>query len=296
MRVAVYNGAGEVVKVILVSQNAQPIDAFSLSTDGLIGSLNDQVDIVDSQGGPIGVWDGTLMSGEPAPNGVYHIKIDNVDLMGVVRSTTQEVMVSRTLYRSTVKIYNEVGEVVRTLYAYVSDPTQTVISGMSLSSEVIRPGGTGAGVATQLTVSLSNGTTIVWDGRSDAGEVVSSGKYFVESHTEDGQGGETLVTRSVVVEGQDGQKAGGVISVVPGTVDMTQGNPMVVFQSTAVGLNLKVRVYTIAGQLVGQAAGSAAGTNFDVTGLASGYYLGVVEASDTQGLVVRRIVGFTVTR
>ena len=38
-------------------------------------------------------WDGTNWSGDPAPNGVYHVKVDNVDTLGSVTTATQQAIV-----------------------------------------------------------------------------------------------------------------------------------------------------------------------------------------------------------
>jgi len=55
-------------------------------------------------------------------NGNYYVKVDNIDTFGVVRTTTQEVTVNRSLYKADLTIYNEAGEVVRHLLTYVDDP------------------------------------------------------------------------------------------------------------------------------------------------------------------------------
>ena len=58
---------------------------------------------------------------------------------------------SRALYKSTVLIYNEAGEVVRTLYTYVDDPGKQTVSQVTLSANVIAPSGmTTAGTPTSL--------------------------------------------------------------------------------------------------------------------------------------------------
>ncbi len=60
-------------------------------------------------------------------------------------STTQQVTVSRTIYKSTILIYNEAGEVVKHLYAYMDDPGPAgvgvgAIVGDGDPSGVFRPG------------------------------------------------------------------------------------------------------------------------------------------------------------
>jgi uncharacterized repeat protein (TIGR01451 family) len=292
VRVGVYNEAGELVKQIFVKQFSQAIQDITLMTDKVISSLNDKIDIV-YQGQVIGTWDGTNTAGEPVVNGKYHIKVDNVDPMGTVMTTTQEAVVSRTLYKEEVVIYNEAGEAVRHLYSYVDDPGKAGLVDVRLSASVIRPGGTGNGIPTQLVVTLSTGASVVWDGRSDAGKVVSTGKYIVEAHSVDGQGGETQITRMVMVEGGDGEKGAGTVQVSSNLLDAT--TTQAVFQSSLTGQKLKVRVYTVAGELV---ADLLEGTNptWNTSGLASGLYLAVVQIKDAQGLLASRVLKLVVRK
>ena len=81
------------------------------------------------------------------------------------------------------KIYNEAGEVVKTLYVYSSNPVAGTVSQLKLSASSIEPtsGPVTGNLPTQLTITLNNGTTIVWDGTSDNGGVVPSGQYFIEA-------------------------------------------------------------------------------------------------------------------
>jgi len=291
---AVYNEAGEMVKVILVDRTAQPYEGFTFDSDTVIEGLNDPVDVFSSAGF-LGGWDGTNQEGEPALNGRYFIKIDCMDQLGVVKSTAQEVTVSRALYHAQVNIYNEAGELVRSLYSTLSDPPQALVDGMSLSSGVIQPGSTGPHAS--LTLTLSNAVTVVWDGRGDRGTVVDPGRYLVECHVDDGRGGQVTLTSSVTVQKVAGQKPGGTFSVAPNRVDLSQGPSLALFSSTQAGLTLRVRVYTLAGELVAQAGpGSSVGTPLDVSGLASGLYLALVEASDAQGLVAREVIKLMVVK
>jgi flagellar hook assembly protein FlgD len=259
--------------------------------DSLIDSLGDQVDI-EFQGTVIGTWDGTNRQGVPVSNGVYHIKVDSVDPMGTVTSTTREAVVSRSIHRTRVKIYNDAGEVVRDLYEVLSDPGPAGLSGVTLTSAVIQPGGTGT-IPSQLGVMLSNGTTVVWDGRADNGRVVTTGKYYVEVHTDDGQGGDQQITQSVMVEGHTGQAGAGTVRAVPNA--LTGANPQATFSSTSSGTTLKVRIYAVSGELVADLPAGPSGTvTWDATNKASGLYLAVVEVSDTLGLIAIHIVKLAV--
>lgn len=298
-----YNEAGEVVKTILVQHFYQPVNAITLKGSNVISSLKGPTGEIDIyfQGTLIGIWDGTNANGDPASNGVYNIKVDNVDSFGVETSTTQQAMVSRSLYKSTVLIYNEAGEIVRHLYAYVDDPGLAVVSGVQLSTDVIQPGNVPtAGTPSQVTILLSNGTSLVWDGRGDSGSFVESGQYFLEIHSVDGTGGETTVTKQLSVQDGDRNNGVGAFFAKPNLVNESKGSSAVTFAaSSAMDLTLRVSIYTLAGELVTIVQGGQ-GSNFapwDAAGLASGLYLAVVEGQDANGgLVSRQILKVMVIR
>jgi uncharacterized repeat protein (TIGR01451 family) len=293
VRVAVYNEAGEVVKEILVREYSQPILDITLITDRMIDSLNDQVDIY-YQGYLIGEWDGTNWSGDPAPNGIYHVKVDNVDTMGSVTTATQQAIVSRSIHRTEVTIYNSAGEAVRHLYEVLSDPGPDGLSGVTLTSAVIQPGAQGGTIPTQLGVLLSGGTTVIWDGRSDNGSVVTTGQYFVEVHVADGQGGDQQITHAVLVDGDKGQMGAGVVTAMPNALSATA--PTAIFNATGAGVTtLKVRIYTTAGELVeDQLQGPSGVVSWTPDNIASGLYLAVVEVSDAKGLLSTKVLKISV--
>ena len=297
VKVGVYNEAGELVKEILVHQYSQPIDNIVLEASNNITTLHGTgsgVTIV-SDGYVIGTWDGTNANGDPVVNGEYHIQVDNVDRLGVVKSVTQQVMVNRKLMKETVLIYNEAGEVVRHLYAYADDPGAETVVGATLSSNVIEPTyGDVGGVPRELTLVLSDGVTIMWDGKNDGGSFVGNGQYIVEVHSVDGEGGETTLTEKVSVIGGDETKGVGVVKAEPNELTMANGVGQTTFKcETGLSLTLNARIYTVAGELAGTVEG-VAGTNeavWDARGKASGIYLAVVDLLNSDGgRVGRQIV------
>ena len=280
------------MKTVLIRNSPDPIDDVELKQSDVISSLSGPTGRVELyfHGNYIGSWDGTNAQGAPAPNGVYLLKIDNIDTLGSVRSTTQPVMVKRTLYETTILIYNETGEIVRHLSAWVDDPGKATITNVTLSAGIIEPTGRSAGSPTQLAMVLSNGTTVVWDGKNDGGAYVGNGHYFVEIHSQDGMGGESVFTEQVTV--RDVNPANTYGSVTAGPNVLTNGNTVTTFKSgSVVPTTLRARVYTMAGELVGtvQGAGGANLATWDATGLSSGTYLAVVDSLDpAKGGVVKR--------
>ncbi len=238
-------------------------------------------------GVPLGSWNGTTTNGSLVSNGIYYVKVDSISNLGVDVSTTQQVTVDRTLYQSSILIYNEAGEVVKHLYVYTDDPGKPGVGSVQLSSTVIEPGmAQGAGTPSQLTITLSNGTTVVWDGTTDSGSFVQSGQYFVEVHTMDGKGGETTVIKEVAVEDRNSVNGIGVVTAWPNQLVAAKGLMTTTFHNnSSMSLTLKVSIYTLAGELV-QASTGAAGTNqasWDASQVASGAYLAVVEILNPNG-------------
>jgi flagellar hook assembly protein FlgD len=300
VKIGVYNEAGELVKEILIDEYPQPIENIRLEDENLISSLhgeNNQVEIYYGEN-PIGTWDGTNRDGKPVSNGNYYIKVDNIDTYGAVKSTTQGVVVSRAIARLEVNIFNEAGEVVRHLYGYMDDPGLPIGLSIELSSPVIQPGyETSGSTPNRVAVMLSNGVTIMWEGKSDTGIFVQNGQYYIEVHTVDGQGREATVTRQVAVRGENEHSGVGQITARPNILNSENGYQTVLKSNSSMSLTIKASVYTIAGELVGVMQGET-GTNrvgWDASSLVSGLYLAVVEGIDSEGgLVSRQIVKIVV--
>jgi hypothetical protein len=209
----------------------------------------------------------------------------------VVKTVTQQVLVSRSLYKVTILIYNEAGEVVKHLYAFTDDPGPNEVTGVQLSTNTIEPtnGSSAAGTPTQLSIILSNGTTVVWDGRGDNGNIVQNGQYLIEVHTVDGQGGETVITQQVSVLGNN-RKNVGILQAEPNVLTKATGLTTTIVDNSGLGLTLTAHLYTTAGELISQktntgAAGSGQVT-LDFSSLASGLYLVVVDGVNAKGGVV----------
>jgi hypothetical protein len=286
VRIGVYNEAGELIDTILTEQLSAPIQSIVLESSNAITSLsgpNNAVTIYYG-GQPIGVWTGVTSAGTLVTNGAYYIKVDNVSSMGAEVSTTQEVTVNRTLYTSTILIYNEAGEVVKHLYAYTSDPGPAGVASVQLSASVIQPGSGSPGTPSDLTISLSNGTTVIWNGTSDNGTYVQSGEYLVEVHTTNGTGGEETVVKQVIVNDRNTAQGAGTVTAWP---NVLKGSSLTTtFNSnSSLSLTLEVSIYTVAGELVTKIVGQP-GTNqatWNASGLASGVYLAVVDLDNSNG-------------
>jgi uncharacterized repeat protein (TIGR01451 family) len=289
VKVGVYNEAGELVESLPVSQYSQAINSFNLSSGSITQvSGPGSTTTITFAGVPIGTWSGTDSSGNPVGNGEYYVKVDSISNMGVDTSVTEPVVVNRSVYKASVKIYNEAGEVVKTLYVFTRNPVAGTASQLQLSASSIEPtsGPVTGNIPAQLTIGLNNGTTIVWDGTGDNGGVVPSGQYFIEASEQNGTGGETIMTAHVMVVSDTANTGMGNITAQPNLLNGVTAY-QVAFSSSVPGLTLDYRVYDTAGELVrkktfGDSMGSSS-AHWDATGMASGLYFAVVEAANDQG-------------
>jgi flagellar hook assembly protein FlgD len=250
----------------------------------VITGLNDSVTIYFG-GSILGIWNGNNQSGTPVSNGVYHIQAISVDNLGAVTTVTQQVVVSRSLAKITVNIYNEAGEIVRHLYGVVENPTNSQMTDMVLSTDMFNPMTTSV-VTDQLKlviVTVNAGpATLSWDGRNDNGGVVTSGKYFVEAHLVEGNGGSQTITKTVTV--QETGTPGGLVKVEPNLLAGT--NKTAIFLSPGrADVTIQVRIFDLAGQLVKvlPARLGSSTTTWDASGMASGMYLAEAEVVDNAG-------------
>jgi len=121
-----------------------------------------------------------------------------------------------------------------------------------------------------------------WDGRNDAGVVVSNGMYYVEITANDGKGNQTVVTKSVNVLSADGPGPG--LVVAPNV--LTAANPVAAFTVGVPGMTLRATLYTVAGEKVGTITGQAgtSSVKWDTLGKASGLYIALVEVYDSSNM------------
>jgi hypothetical protein len=194
------------------------------------------------------------------------------------------VMVSRSIAKITVNIYNEAGEIVKHLYSYADDPGNFSLADLQLSSGVIKPSQTGSPNGT-VAITSSNGTTILWDGTSDTGAIVTNGHYQVELHYVDGKGGEQVLTRGVVVESGNSPITDGNVFAGPNILKNGVTSTTVQVNS-GVPYTLRASLYDVAGEKIGPTVTGATGAksvNLDVSGLSSGLYFVVVDLINPQG-------------
>ena len=290
VRVGIYNEAGELVKTVLLQQFSQAVNDFTLSNKTITALTGSEGEIILTSGGvTLGTWDGMDSKGTPVSNGTYLIKLDNIDSFGAVTSITRQAMVSRSPIRISAVVYNEAGEAVRHLYVTQEDASNTSFSGVVLNTSVLQPGKSNNSTQPSLVQirveTTSVPLTLVWDGTSDSGAYVSNGYYHLVIYWTNGQGGDSTVTRGVMVVG-GGDEGPGTVTAKPNPVRLSGGAASATFKVEAnEARTLRVKIYTLAGELVAHPEGGA-GTNqasWDASRVASGMYLAEVEVLGLDG-------------
>ncbi len=290
VNVGVYNEAGELINQIKVVQLSQSVNSLNLQGNAITSLTGTSGKIyIYSQGYLLGVWDGTNSNGDPVSNGVYFIKANSVDPYGVVTTITQQATVSRSLAKISVNVYNEAGEVVKHLLAWVDDPLGAQMNNVVLSSAVLQPGAPAGGSqpSTLLIAVQTSGTavTLSWDGTNDSGAYVSAGYYLLGAHWFDGQGGTSDISRGILVTA-NGNRSDGTLVAQPNLLTVSTGVTRTTFKYySSQNLTLRVRIYTLAGELAAETQGNS-GTNqatWDASGYASGLYLATADLLSNNG-------------
>jgi flagellar hook assembly protein FlgD len=286
--IGLYNSAGELVKTLAVKYMSNPVNDVTLLADAVLSSVGDSVTVVmGNDGRVLGAWNGTNKVGDLVANGTYYLKVDSVDAYGTTTSVTKQLTVNRPVSKVELKVYNEAGELVRTLYTETAGPIENVTDA-HLTATTISPSQTGTG-GTQTTAVMADDTLLaVWDGRDDKGQIVKNGQYYVEVKTDDGKGAHSTVDLPVsVLAANNGATTA---SVKPNV--LTPMNPMGLIDGGSPGSTLTARIYRLNGDLVVTIQGAAGAGNawWDSRGAAAGMYLVVVDVVNADGTKNGRLI------
>jgi len=195
---------------------------------------------------------------------------------------SETVTVSRSIAKVTVNVYNEAGEIVRHLYAWADDPGNNSLTDVSLSTVLLNPSASNG--TNELTITSASGLTVIWDGKSDNGAIVTNGHYQIEIHYSDGKGSDQTISKGVVVETTNNPISQGVLTAGPNV--LRNGETVTTIRvNLSTPCTLVVRLYDVAGELLRTVEGPA-GSNqvtLNVKGLSSGLYFLIVDLRNPNG-------------
>jgi flagellar hook assembly protein FlgD len=307
VQMSVYNSAGELIKTITTFDS--PLAVTSLTVSNGVLKTNTDVAQFSFNGIVLGTWDGDNINGVKVTDGDYMIKVDSTDPFGVTTSVTTNVVVSIPQSTLDVAVYNEAGEVVR---QFTAQEIATMLGGASgalltsdynvglvkVSGSVISPTyGAASSPNSVLTITLGSGRSFIWDGRGDSGNILSSGVYFLEVKSTGPTGGsqQTIEPIRIINNGQTGIN-GVVLAPNPVNLNSVSTARFIIGVDSAQVDGVKIKVYTLAGELVGTPLVNDPGNPNLVTwdvgnaGLASGTYIAVVEMNSHGGIIGRNVL------
>jgi hypothetical protein len=292
LQIAIYNAAGERVRTLFVGRTNVVPQSLSLSQDAILTglgsvSLNVQGAQVAGQGGLS--WDGTNDNGQPVAGGTYtwHVEYKLPDDQMVSQNLSIQAMAAPSEQR--VEIFNSAGE--RVYQALL--PTGPETGGFRLDQSSMIAGADANGSALgqlKLFLQVPGGEQPwTWDGRNDQGAWVSSGTYTVQLSQAwpDGRR-QTLLKSFTVLRAPDLDRPGGDLSLGPSP--LRPGQALRLAFSPAPGYQVDVRLYDLAGEIVGTvgADASSGGLVLQADSLASGIYLARVRFFQ-DGLALARV-------
>jgi flagellar hook assembly protein FlgD len=257
VKLAAYNAAGELVKIIYEGA-AQYIPAdLKLSVDTFLGGSGAVVITFPgafASGGNTVSWGGYNDSAMLVQGGVYSIKAEITDPFGQVTALIKPVQVIPGGVQQTLRIYNGAGEMVRSinLPAPVAGATRLQTLGDAFALEI--DPATGSALQPYKIDVLGNAgwTTASWDGLNDAGAPVSSGSYTLQLVSNEGGKSSVVTSRSVtVLKAAAGSEV--LDSALLGPNPVLAGQPALLFYDPAglAGRRAEALVYNLAGELIG---------------------------------------------
>jgi flagellar hook assembly protein FlgD len=264
VKLAAYNAAGELVKIIYEGSAQYLPGALSLNADKFIGgsgSVQISFPGVFATGSSTVGWSGVNDSAMLVKGGVYTIKAEITDQWGQTTALVRTVQVIPGGVQQTLRIYNGAGELVRSVPVAGPVVGATRLEPATDSYALEIDPVTGKATQPYRIDVVGNGGPVsaAWDGLNDRGVPVASGSYTIQLVSNEG-GRETVVTSrsvSVLKTGEDNALlAGAVIGPNPSPPGQA---PVLVYNAALLpaGRQCSVLIFNLAGELIGQASDGA---------------------------------------
>jgi hypothetical protein len=281
---SVYNSAGELVKILFDGGAQYQLGELQFDQTLLLGGINTlHINFPGYlQGGSTSgvLWNATNASGQLIQSGVYTIKAQIVDNFGQVTTLQKSIEVVDATPQNSLDIYNSAGELVVSLPLPVASGTghfeSMRLSTAALGVKVDAATGVIQSAPLQIWVMDEHGTEypVQWSGLNAQGAPVNSGSYIAELvYSPAGGGHQVVSTKSFVV-----LQAGNFASLdgayaYPNPV--MHGGDLFLHYNPSAGASISGRLFSLSGELVGQAADSGLSgiLRFNGGDLAGGVYM-----------------------
>jgi hypothetical protein len=314
IRIAAYNGAGELVRLIFEGSAQYLPNDFNVSRDVVPGgSQNGGVNISV----PGFIFDPTLgqltsvtwlvdnNDGQAISGGIYTIKVESTDQFGQTSSLQKSIQVVSVTPLNEIVIYNSAGEVVARPTLPVN-PSGKAYTNIKLLTEnyvtdydpVTGAPASGNYMQFELTDEAGAVSYANWDGKNSQGIPVNSGSYTAELlYSASGAVANTVVASKgfVVLRGST---PGDLGSVMAGPNPALRGADLQIRYTPSVGYRAVARLFNLAGELVNQAEDpNATGSmTMGTKGTAPGVYILKVENTYGAAVVNRTVRKIAIVR
>ena len=312
IKISVYNEAGELVTTIATVQSSGGLSSVELSVDGQPGttsvvlgetSLRIFLPGVDTSGqiglgGSWFTWNGDNAQGQDTNSGQYYVTVAQIDAYGHQDMITKEITVIDNRVYVEMNVFNTAGELVRSIREYgaaysgslaVNVPDVITIDPAGANSVVVKYSG-------------NAGDSITWDGKDNAGLIVSNGIYEIQIVVKDAVAGTVIAEKTVSIL-NSGKVNLGKITIVPNPFRVDQGSSVGIRWDGAMPGTVSVRIINVAGELVRELTGDLAvgSISWDAsTGSGSpvpnGLYIVVIEGKSASGYMDRKIQKLAIIR
>ena len=312
LTITIYNEAGEVVRVIASEAVSAPVTSVEYYAKGVTnpsviskdGKLEIRLPRVETPstfgtGSTTYYWDAINAQSQEVDTGVYYIKIETLDPYGHTTTMIKDLTVMRIDEYVELNIFNSAGEIIRKIRQEKNVITDTVTLD-KLGDRLIF---TKDGQETIIKYGNNIGDYIMWDGKNQAGEIVSSGIYEVQivlKNAKDGVISEASKTVTVLREGKLYIEE---LKAIPNPYIKGSGGIIRfewILQSIETG-DVSIRIYNVAGELIRKLEGDLGAGNIlwdlktEERRLASrGIYIAVMDAKNNEGYKDSRIIKFAI--
>jgi flagellar hook assembly protein FlgD len=312
IKISVYNEAGELVAIIATVQSAGGLTSVVLSIDGQPGStsvilgetsLRIFLPGVDTSGqiglgGSWFTWNGENAQGQDAASGPYYIVVDQIDTYGHDVSITKQINVIDNREYVEMNVFNAAGELVKSIRQYGAAYSGSLMVDVP-DVITIDPAG---GNSVVVKYSGNAGDSITWDGKDNAGLIVSNGIYEIQILVKDSVAGTVMAEKTVSIL-NSGKVNLGKIAIVPNPFREEQGSSITITWDGAMEGRVSVSILNIAGERVKELtgdlnAGSIAWNTNTASGspVPNGLYIVIVEGKSASGYMDRKIQKLAILR
>lgn len=312
LTITIYNEAGEIVRVIASEAVSAPVTSVEYYVNGEMNpsvitegsKLEIRLPRVETPstfgtGGTSYYWDAINAQSQEVGAGVYYIKIETLDNYGHTTTVIKDITVVRVDEYVELNIFNSAGEIIRSIRQKKEIHTD-VVTLNSLGDRLIF---TKEGGEVMIKYGNNIGDYIMWDGRNQGGEIVSSGIYEVQVVLKNASSGAVSEASKTVTVLREGKLYIEELKSIPNPYVKGSGG-IIRFEWKLQGVEegeVSIRIYNVAGEIVRRLEGNLTDgkINWDLKTeekhyASRGIYIAVMDAKNREGYKDKKIIKFAI--